>query len=198
MSINYPYSSQRTVVYAKNGMVATSQPLAAQAGLDILKKGGNAIDAAIAVAATLTVVEPTSNGIGGDNFSLIWTNDKLHGLNSSGYAPELLSKSALSEKGIKEIPRFGFTPVTVPGAVAGWAEMSQKFGNLTLLEALQPAIHYAKNGFAVSPTVAYYWNSASKIYEKHLKGDEYQSWFSTFLVDGKAPNEGDYVYLKDH
>jgi len=198
MNKDYPYPSKRTVVYAKNGMVATSQPLAAQAGLDILKKGGNAIDAAIAVAAALTVVEPTSNGIGGDNFALIWADQKLHGLNSSGPAPELISKSVLIKKGLTEIPRFGFSPVTVPGAVAGWAEMSKKFGKLTLLEVLEPAISYARNGFAVSPTVAYYWKAANQIYQKHLQGDEYQSWFKTFLKNGKAPSEGDLWFLKDH
>ncbi|MCF7931150.1 MAG: gamma-glutamyltransferase [Acholeplasmataceae bacterium] len=198
MNKDYPYPSKRTVVYAKNGMVATSQPLAAQAGLDILKQGGNAIDAAIAVAAALTVVEPTSNGIGGDNFALIWHQDQLHGLNSSGHAPESLTIEALEDKGIKEMPRFGFTPVTVPGAVAGWAEMSKKFGKLAFSEVLKPAINYAKNGFAVSPTVAQYWKSAHKIYQSHLKGEEYSYWFETFLSDGQAPNEGDLFYLKDH
>lgn len=198
MNKDYPYPSKRTVVYAKNGMVATSQPLAAQAGLDILKKGGNAIDAAIAVAATLTVVEPTSNGIGGDNFALIWHQDQLHGLNSSGPSPSSISIQSLKEKGLNEIPRFGFIPVTVPGAVAGWAAMSEKFGKLPFAEVLKPAIDYARNGFAVSPTVAYYWQSARKIYHNLLKDEVYSHWFDTFLVDGKAPNEGDLWYLKDH
>ncbi|MFH0767260.1 MAG: gamma-glutamyltransferase, partial [Bacillota bacterium] len=198
MNKNYPYASKRNVVYAKNGMVATAQPLAAQAGLDILKKGGNAIDAAIAVAAALTVVEPTSNGIGGDNFALIWNENKLHGLNSSGPAPSLLTKEALLQKGLSAIPRFGFAPITVPGAVAGWSEMSKKFGKLPLAEVLAPAIFYARNGFAVSPTVAYYWNAASQIYQKNLKADEFAFWFETFLIDRVAPIEGDLWYLKDH
>lgn len=194
----YPYSSKRTVVYAKNGMVATCQPLAAQAGLDMLKKGGNAIDAAIAVAAALTVVEPTSNGIGGDNFALIWHQGEMHGINSSGPAPSAISINSLHEKGLKEMPRFGFAPVTVPGAVAGWVEMSKKFGELPFAEVLKPAIEYAKNGFAVSPTVASYWQSAHKIYQNQLKGEEYSSWFDTFIKDGHAPDEGDLWYLKDH
>lgn len=198
MNTNYPYPSKRTVVYAKNGMVATSQPLAAQAGLDILKKGGNAVDAAIAVAATLTVVEPTSNGIGGDNFALIWHNDQLHGLNSSGPAPSSISISSLKKNGLLEMPRFGFIPVTVPGAVAGWAEMSKKFGKLSFKEVLEPAINYAKNGFTVSPTVAHYWRSAQHIYQKTLKGEEYSHWFDTFLKNNHAPNEGDIWFLKDH
>ncbi len=198
MKTNYPYSSKRTVVYAKNGMVATSQPLAAQAGLDILKKGGNAIDAAIAVASTLTVVEPTSNGIGGDNFALIWTNNKLHGLNSSGPAPNLLTKTALLNKGFTEIPKFGFTPVTVPGAVAGWAEMHKTFGKLSFQEVLTPAINYANNGFTVSPTVAYYWNAVNHNYQKNLKDEVYQSWFDTFTLNGTAPSEGSIFHLKNH
>jgi gamma-glutamyltranspeptidase / glutathione hydrolase len=195
---NYPYASKRTVVYAKNGMVATSQPLAAQAGLDILKLGGNAIDAAIAVAACLTVVEPTSNGIGGDNFALVWHQNKLHGLNSSGSAPSSLSFDALKNRGLSEIPRFGFVPVTVPGAVAGWAELSKKFGKLPFADVLKPAISYAKNGFTVSPTVAFYWKRAHQIYKTHLTDPMFSHWFKTFTNDDQAPNEGDLWYLPDH
>ncbi|WP_181014089.1 gamma-glutamyltransferase, partial [Paenibacillus xylanivorans] len=115
-----PYPSYRVPVYAKQGMVATSQPLAAQAGLDVLKKGGNAIDAAIATAAALTVLEPTSNGIGGDAFALVWTGGKLHGLNASGPAPQSISIEALKAAGHSEMPKLGVVPVTVPGAPAGW------------------------------------------------------------------------------
>lgn len=104
--VHYPYPSRRTVIYAKNGMVATSQPLAAQAGLDILKKGGNAVDAAVATAATLTVVEPTSNGIGGDAFALIWTKGKLYGLNASGPAPRNLSVDALKRPELNKFPNM--------------------------------------------------------------------------------------------
>ncbi|MFU8792641.1 MAG: gamma-glutamyltransferase family protein [Acholeplasmataceae bacterium] len=192
------YTSKRTVVYAKNGMVATAQPLAAQAGLDILKQGGNAIDAAIAVAACLTVVEPTSNGIGGDNFALIWYQNELFGLNSSGHAPSSLSIDNLKQKGLKDMPRFGFAPVTVPGAVAGWAELSKRFGKLPFNDVLKPAIAYAKSGFAVSPTVAYYWQRAADIYKKALAGDMFNHWFETFTHNGFAPNEGDIWTLPDH
>ena len=124
-ALKYNYPSQRSVVYAQNGMVATSQPLAAQAGLDILKKGGNAIDAAIATAACLTVVEPTSNGIGGDAFALVWIDGKLHGLNSSGPAPKSISIDGLKNKGYDEIPKFGVIPVTVPGAPAAFGMYAQ-------------------------------------------------------------------------
>jgi len=106
----YQFSSRRNVVYARNGMAATSQPLAAQAGLDILKKGGNAIDAAIATAAVLTVVEPTSNGIGGDNFAIIWTDGKLTGMNSCGRSPKALTRDKLDEMGIEILPKHGFIP----------------------------------------------------------------------------------------
>src|SRR5690554_6365634 len=118
--LHHPFPSRRMTVMAKNGMVATSQPLAAQAGLEILRQGGNAIDAAVATAACLTVVEPTSNGIGSDAFALIWTEGKLHGLNSSGPAPSALSIEAVKAAGYKEMPRHGFVPVTVPGAPAAW------------------------------------------------------------------------------
>ncbi|MCR3906400.1 MAG: gamma-glutamyltransferase family protein [Tenericutes bacterium] len=198
MKTKQKYHSTRNVVYAKNGMVATSQPLAAQAGLDILKQGGNAVDAAIAVAACLTVVEPTSNGIGGDNFAIVSIKDQLYGLNSSGYAPKNISIDKLKDSGITEIPRFGFVPVTVPGAVAGWVELNKRFGKLPLIDVLKPAINYARNGFAVSPTVSYYWKSANQIYQKHLNGEMFQSWFDTFTKNLAAPEAGDIWYLKDH
>ncbi len=187
----YPYPSQRTATYGKKGMVATSQPLAAQAGLDILKKGGNAIDAAIATASCLTVVEPTSNGIGSDCFCLVWTKGQLHGLNGSGHAPMGISIDVLKEKGYKEIPRFGFVPVTVPGTVSGWVELSKRFGKLPLTDVFQPAIQYATEGYPLSPTLAYYWQNAYKIYKKYLKGDEFKHWFETFAPNGKAPNVGE-------
>jgi gamma-glutamyltranspeptidase/glutathione hydrolase len=124
----YPYPSRRNIVYGKKGMVCSSHPLAAQAGLEILKKGGNAVDAAVATAITLTVVEPTSNGIGGDAFALFWQNDKLCGLNSSGPAPASISIDDVKEMGYDEMPTFGWVPVTVPGAPAAWSELSKEFG----------------------------------------------------------------------
>lgn len=153
----HPYLSYRVPVYAKKGMVSTSQPLAAQAGLDILKKGGNAIDAAIATAASLTVLEPASNGIGGDAFALVWTNDQLYGLNASGPSPQSISIDALKEKGYRDIPKDGMIPVTVPGAPAAWAALSKRFGKLPLSQVLQPAIQYAKEGFPLAPTLAKQW-----------------------------------------
>jgi hypothetical protein len=125
---------KRQPVYGQNGMIAASQPLAAQAGLDILKKGGNAVDAAIATAACLTVVEPTSCGIGGDAFALVWSGGKLYGLNSSGPAPLNISIDKLTEKGYAKIPSYGWCPVTVPGVPGAWAELSKRFGKLSLPE----------------------------------------------------------------
>ena len=129
-SLEYPYASRRTACFSRKGMVATSQPLAAQVGLDILKSGGNAIDAAIATAAALTVVERTCNGIGGDAFALVWIKGELHGLNASGPAPQLLSAQKVKEAGHSEMPLYGWTPVTVPGAPAAWAALSKRFGKL--------------------------------------------------------------------
>ncbi|MFV8828147.1 gamma-glutamyltransferase family protein [Alkalihalobacterium sp. APHAB7] len=194
----YPYSSQRMVTYGKKGMVATSQPLAAQAGLDILKKGGNAIDAAIATAACLTVVEPTSNGIGGDAFALVWTKGKLHGLNANGPSPSSISIDAVKEKGHEEIPKFGWIPVTVPGVPAAWAELSEKFGKLSLKEVLQPAIEYAENGYPLSPVLAYFWKGAYNSYKKQLNGDEFKHWFETFAPGGKPPEVGEVWSSKGH
>ncbi|PYZ92415.1 gamma-glutamyltransferase [Salipaludibacillus keqinensis] len=197
-SLHNPYPSQRMVTYGRNGMVATSQPLAAQAGLDVMKKGGNAIDAAIATAACLTVVEPTSNGIGGDAFALVWVKDKLHGLNASGPAPQGISIEKLKEQGVKEIPKFGWTPVTVPGAPSAWVELSEKFGKLPLEEVLAPAVEYAREGFPLSPTLSYFWDKAVKGFQKVLKDDMFQHWFDTFAPEGRAPKAGEMWQSEGH
>lgn len=195
-ALRYIYPSRRTVVFGAKGMVATGQPLAAQAGLDIIKKGGNAIDAAIATAACLTVVEPTCNGIGGDSFALIWAKDKLHGLNSSGFSPKAADISEL--KGIKEMPKYGWYPVTVPGAPAGWAAMSAKFGKLPFSELLKPAISYAEGGYPVSPTMSSLWGKALSTFMKDCKGDEFKHWFDTFAPYGCAPQPGEIWSSKGH
>lgn len=198
LSNQYEHASKRNVIYAKNGMVATSQPLASAAGLSILRKGGNAVDAAIATAACLTVVEPTSNGIGGDAFAIVWMNNKIHGLNASGFSPEKLTMEALKERKLTEIPRFGFTPVMVPGIPSAWAALNKKFGKLTLLECLSPAITYAVEGYPLSPTLATHWQNAFQIYQKHCASEEYQSWFDTFSISQRAPKEGEVWSSIDH
>ncbi|SHE75860.1 gamma-glutamyltransferase 2. Threonine peptidase. MEROPS family T03 [Marinitoga hydrogenitolerans DSM 16785] len=194
--LEYPYSSKRTCLFAKNGVVATSEPLAAQAGLDILKKGGNAIDAAIATAAALTVVEPTSNGIGSDNFAIIWYNGKLYGMNSSGYSPKKLSIKELHKRGINEIKPHSWEAVTVPGTPAGWNLIWKNFGKLEFNILFEPAIKYANEGYPVSPTVSFYWNRANKIYKQKLKGEIFKYWFETFGYD--APKPGQIVKLPFH
>ncbi|WP_026580982.1 gamma-glutamyltransferase family protein [Bacillus sp. J33] len=195
---NHPYTSQRTTVMANNGMVATSQPLAAQAGLDIMKKGGNAIDAAIAAAAALTVVEPTSNGIGGDAFALVWTKGELHGLNASGPAPKSISIEALKERGYEKMPVHGWMPVTVPGAPSAWTELSKRFGKLPLKEVLQPAIDYAEKGYPLTPILGKYWKFAYKKFKQILTDDEFQHWFETFAPDGKCPEAGEVWRSEGH
>ncbi|MFN2363522.1 MAG: gamma-glutamyltransferase family protein, partial [Halarsenatibacteraceae bacterium] len=188
---DYPYKSRRMNIFSKNGMVATSQNLAAQAGLNILKNGGNAIDAAIATAATLTVVEPTSNGIGSDAFALVWVKDKLYGLNSSGPSPAEISIEAVKKLGYEEMPKYGFIPVTVSGAPGGWAELSRRFGKLSLEETLKPAVKYAREGFPVSPVTASSWNRQFFNYKKNLKGEEFEEWFEVFAPAGQPPKAGE-------
>src|SRR5438105_8419537 len=123
-----PYNSRRSVTIARRGVVATSQPLAVQAGIAILQGGGNAVDAALATAIALTVVEPTSNGIGSDAFALVWDGTKLHGLNGSGRAPAALTIDAVRQRGHQEMPAKGWLPVTVPGAPAAWHDLHARFG----------------------------------------------------------------------
>lgn len=133
---SYPYPSRRMVAFGHRGMVSTSQSLAAQAGLEILKRGGNAIDAAIATAICLTIVQPTSNGIGSDAFALVWTQGKLHGLNASGKSPLKLTPEEMARKSYSEMPERGLASVTVPGAPGAWRAMSERFGKLPFRERL--------------------------------------------------------------
>lgn len=188
---DYPYASKRSLCFAKNGMVATSQPLAAQVGLDILKHGGNAIDAAIATAAALTVVEPTCNGIGGDAFALVWVKGKLHGLNASGPAPNKLSAAAVKAAGYKTMPLYGWTSVTVPGAPASWAALSEKFGKLPFKLLMQPAADLAREGYPVSPTISALWEKAFQTYTSHFTEPSTAHWHQTFAPNGQAPKAGE-------
>ncbi|MCZ2257563.1 gamma-glutamyltransferase family protein [Sporosarcina sp. G11-34] len=193
-----PYPALRHTTFAKNGMVATSQPLAAQAGIEIMRRGGNAIDAAIATAAALTVVEPTSNGIGGDAFALVWVNDKLHGLNASGPAPEALTIDAVKAAGHDKMPTHGLTPITVPGVPAAWAELARKFGNLPLKESLAPAIRYAEEGYPLTPILGKYWKIAYGKFKTAFTTEEFDSWFETFAPNDRAPEIGELWKSPDH
>ena len=197
-ALNYPYPSARTCTYAKRGMVATTHPLAAQAGLSMLQKGGNAIDAAVAAAAALTVVEPTSNGIGGDCFAILWSGGKLHGLNSSGKSPKSISIDKVKKLGYEEMPKLGFLPVTVPGIPGGWAELNAKFGKLRLDECLAPAVNYAGNGHPVAPIVCKFWQYAYNAYKRDEDGSTFDAWFNTFAPMGRAPFIGEMWASKDH
>ncbi|MFT8311832.1 MAG: gamma-glutamyltransferase family protein [Sporolactobacillus sp.] len=179
-------------------MVATAQPLAAQAGLDVLKKGGNAIDAAVATAACLTVVEPTSNGIGSDAFALIWTKGKLYGLNASGCAPKSISIEAIKKRGFNEMPTHGLEPVMVPGAPAAWAACASRFGNLSLEETLQPAIDYAENGYPLAANLARFWRISYNKFKKDFKDPMFDPWFNTFAPNGYPPKAGEMWSSPDH
>jgi gamma-glutamyltranspeptidase / glutathione hydrolase len=176
----------RSEVIARNGMAATSQPLATQVALDILKKGGNAIDAAIAANAVLGVVEPTGCGIGGDLFALIWSADrgKLYGLNASGRSPRSLKLEYFRENKIDKIPSYGPLPVSVPGCVDGWYEMHDMLGKLPMKDVLQPAINYAREGFPVTEVIAYYLQKGTEL----LK--EYPNIKDIYMPVGKAPSKG--------
>ncbi|MCW8880457.1 MAG: gamma-glutamyltransferase [Kangiellaceae bacterium] len=181
----------RSEVIAANGMVATSQPLATQVGLDVLKKGGSAVDAAIAANAALGLMEPTGNGIGGDLYAIVWDqkSQKLYGLNASGRSPKGLTYNQLQTKLKKlnrtSIPPYGMLPISVPGTVDGWFELHKKFGKLNMQQILQPTIDYANNGFPVSELIAYYWNrSVPRL------SPQPGSFKSTFTINGKAPGKG--------
>ena len=177
----------RSEVIAQHGMAATSHPLATQVALDILKKGGSAVDAAIAANACLGLMEPVSNGIGGDLFAIVWDtkSQKLHGLNASGRSPKSLTLEYFLEHGYKEIPAYGPLPVSVPGCVDGWYSLHGKFGKLPMSEILQPTIDYAKNGFPMAELIAYYLEGSAPRYEK------YPGFKEVFMPNGKTPAKGE-------
>jgi gamma-glutamyltranspeptidase/glutathione hydrolase len=184
---HYPYPSRRTVVVGKRGAVATSQPQAALAGMEMLLAGGNAADAALAMAIALTVLEPTSNGIGSDAFALIW-DGRLHGLNASGPSPSQLEPSAF--EGMGEVPARGWPSVTVPGAPAGWRAMSERFGKLPFERLFEPAIRYAEEGFAVSPLTARSWSRSAEVFLR-LSAPEHQAFNQAFFPGGRGPRAGE-------
>ncbi len=180
---NYPYPSKRNVVYARNGMCNAGNPHAASAGLQTLLKGGNAVDAAVAMASAMPVVEPTGNGLGADCFVILWYEGKMYGLNASGPAPKSLSVAALKDRGFEKIPSYGVEPIDVPGAVAGWMALHERFGKLPLEEVMAPAIRYAEEGYPVTPNISRLWQEAFENYSKYRDRPEFQGWFDTF-----APN----------
>ena len=181
-SYDFPYASKKLPVFAAN-VVASSQPLAAQAGLRMMAKGGNAVDAAIASAIAITVVEPTINGIGADAFCILWDGSKLVGLNASGHSPALMTPDQY--KGQDKMPSTGWGSVTVPGAVSLWVELHERYGKLPFADLFEPAIKYASDGFRVSYMVARQWARAVD----RLRGQ--QDWVRDFMPRGRTPQAGE-------
>ena len=179
--------SSRSEVIAQKGMVCSSQPLASQVGLQILKDGGNAIDAAIAVNAMLGLVEPTGCGVGGDLFAIVWDADSesLYGLNASGRSPKSLDLEYFKTQGLEKIPAYGPIPVSVPGAVDGWFELHKAFGSIAMEDILGPAIDYAENGFPVTELIAYYLQGSSRRFKT------YPNFEKTYMPGGNALEKGD-------
>src|SRR5262249_39466438 len=178
----FPYPSQRMPILARNA-VATSQPLAAQAGLSMLYKGGNAVDAALATAITLTVVEPTGNGLGSDAFAILWDGAKLHGLNASGRSPAAWTPERF--KGRTTMPDTGWDSVTVPGAVSAWVALSERFGKLPFADLFEPAVRYASDGFMVSAVIARLWARQAPSLQ------DVPGFAEHLMVRGRAPAAGE-------
>ncbi|WOH37133.1 gamma-glutamyltransferase [Thalassotalea fonticola] len=194
--VSAPWAT-RSAVLATNGMAATSHPLASQIAIDILKKGGSAVDAAIAANAAIGLMEPTGNGIGGDLFAIVWDpkTEKLYGLNGSGRSAKGQTLADLKAKigDVSEIPNWGTAPVTVPGTVDAWYELHDKFGTISMTDNLAPAIKYARNGFPVTEVVSYYMGIYQARYEKLFAAGEIEeiaNYQSTYLIDGEYIKEG--------
>lgn len=177
----------RSEVISQHGMACTSQPLATQVALDILKAGGNAIDAAIAANALLGLVEPTGNGVGGDLFAIVWDakTKQLYGLNASGRSPQSLTIDYFKENGYDQIPAYGPLPVSVPGCVDGWCELNKRFGSMEMDQILQPAIGYAREGFPVTELIAYFWAGNARSLSR------YPNVAEVYMPNGKAPAKGE-------
>lgn len=197
------YPSQRYPLYARGGMVNCSSAQAASAGLEVLRAGGNAIDAAVAAAAALTVTEPTSNGIGSDAFALIWSEKekRLFGLNASGPSPMLASAERVLADGKDDhgrMPALGWTSVTVPGAPGAWAAAVERFGRRTLSEDLSPAVRYAREGYPCPPNLSAAWAASLRRYRERCTEPCFEGWFRTFAPEDRAPEPGEMIVLPDH
>ena len=187
MTTSIGFNSRRSPVFGRKGIVSTSQPLATAAGLEILAKGGNAADAAVAAGAALNVTEPTSTGIGGDMFALYYSADtgRVTALNGSGRAPASLTLEWLKQKGYSTLEPFHAYTVTVPGACAGWFDLIEKHGSLSMAEILAPAIRLAEEGFPVAPITSYFWKrGAQRQLKTALNGRE-------LTIDGRGPEPGE-------
>ena len=187
----YRYSSRRNVVYARHAMACTSVPQGAQIGLEVMKAGGNAMDAAVAMAAAMPILEPTGNGLGSDCFALVWSekDQKLYGLNASGVAPQAMSADVLTKRDYREMPRAGWLPTMVPGAPAGWAAINQRFGTKTLAELFTPAIDFARRGCPVAVNVEPQWAKDSKRIAAAMEKDPspHRYWWKCFMKEDGTP-----------
>ena len=191
----YPYASRRNVVFARKAMACTSIPQGAQIGLDVMKAGGNAVDAAVAMAAAMPLLEPTSNGLGSDCFALVWIEreKKLYGLNASGTAPAALDGEMVRAMGFSEIPKAGWIPTMVPGAPAGWAELNRRFGSKPLAELFAPAIAGAREGVPVAVNLEPMWVEDSWRIKAAMEQNPapHAYWWSRFTKNGAPYQAGD-------
>lgn len=189
----YPYPSRRNVVYGRHGMACTSVPLGAQIGVDVMKAGGNAVDAAVAMAAAMPLLEPTGNGLGSDCFALVWIEKekRLYGLNASGVAPTALSAELVRSMGFEEMPKEGWVPTMVPGAPAGWAELNRRFGKKTLGELFAPAAAYARDGVPVPVNVAKQWRTDLRRIAGAMENNSapHAYWWNCFAKEDGSPYE---------
>lgn len=198
----YAYSSRRNVVFAGKGMCSSTSPIASQVGLDILKRGGNAVDAAVAMAMTLPLTEPTSNGLGSDCFALIWSakDHRLYGLNGSGRAPKALSAEMVRKAGYQTMPHEGWFPVMVPGAPAGWAAANKRFGTMPMTLLAAPAAEYAREGFCIPVNVYKMWRSELERFRPFAAGDSklFGPWMTYFSKDGAMYEPGELFRNPDY
>ena len=198
----YSYSSRRNVVFARKGMACSCVPLASQVGIDTMKRGGNAMDAAIAMAVTLPLVEPTCNGLGSDCFALIWSarDGKLYGLNGSGLAPKALSAQKVLNMGYTQMPVNGWLPTMVPGAPAAWAELRRRFGSMSMAELMAPAIRYAREGYPVPLNVHMLWVGEAQRFKAAAEKEPevFAPWLEYFTKGGKAYGPGELFRLPDY
>lgn len=188
---DFPYASRRAPVFARNGVAAAGNPMAASVGLQVLLEGGNAIDAAVAMSFAQPLFEPSGNGLGSDAFALIYFEGKLYGLNGSGPSPRALTLELLKARGMTEVPTYGPLSVDVPGAVDAWVQMQERFGTKTLEELTAPAVRYAREGFAVSPNIARLWEDAARKFSAMQPRETYAPFFELFCPNGRAPKAGE-------
>ena len=200
--LKYSFASHRNIVYAKKGMACSTSPIASQVGLDILKSGGNAMDAAIAIATALPLVEPTGNGLGSDCFALVWSekDQKLFGLDGSGVAPMALSAEKVKEAGYTTVPMNGWLPTMVPGAPSAWAELRRRFGTKSMAELMAPAIQYARDGFCIPVNVYKQWKAEVVRFTAAAEKEPevFGPWLKYFTKDGKTYEPGDTFVNPDY